>query len=157
MLAASRTEALHKSPEGLSAQNVPGSSAHVTLTDERPEPVAEVNGLLCVMLGEQVSQVFHHHKRVVVGFEEPVGVLEVVGMDVLKGPDGLPVQLRSALADVQPHGGEVGALRAHVQNLVTVFSPGGTNMLELFQKIFRPRHDPAQHAHTGKQGLRQLI
>lgn len=142
--AAAGAEAPDEPAEGLPAQHVAGSPAHVALADEGSEPAAQVERLLRVVPGQQVAQVLHHHEGVVIRLQESVGVLEVVLVDVLEGPDGLPVQVLPALTDVQLHRGEVAAHRAHVENRVAAPGPGRPQVPGPGLQGLGPRHDPAQ-------------
>lgn len=110
MLAASRTEALHKSPEGLSAQNVSGSSARVTLTDERPEPS------LC-HAGSAGNSSFPSRQTC---RQRRAG----------GGGHGCTERPRCSSSTAA-----IGALPAHVQNLVSVFSPGAPTCWSFFKRF----------------------
>lgn len=65
-------------------------------------------------------------------------------MDVLKGSNGLPVQIVPSLAHVKFHSGEVSLDGAHVQHFVAALAPCFSDVLGSRFQVFGPSHDPAQ-------------
>ena len=89
----------HQAPQGFLAEHVAGPPAHVALLGEGSEAFAEVDGALRGVAGQEPTQVGHHHEGVVVRLEEPVGLAQVMLVDVLEGADGFPVELVATLPD----------------------------------------------------------
>lgn len=125
-------------------EDVTGSSTHVALVDEGAEPSPQVHGLLRVELGHEVAKVLNNHECVVVRLQEPVGIVQVVLVDVLEGSDGLPVQVVPPLAHVELHRGEVGLDGAHVEHGAAAPGPGLPDVPGSGLHVLGPRHDPAQ-------------
>lgn len=138
-----RTETTDESSQCFLAEYITCSSAHIALTEERGESSAKVQRLLCIEFGQGVAQILYDHKRVIVCLNEPVGFVQVVLVDVLERPDGLPVQVVPPLAHVQPHSGEVRLHRAHVQHFVAVLGPRAFDVLGSGFQVLGSSHDPA--------------
>lgn len=137
-------EPFDKSSHCFLTEDITCPSAHVALFDEGGEPSAQVQRLLWVVFGQDVAQILYDHERVVVRLQEPVRFVQVVLVDVLEGPDGLPVQVVPPLAHVQLHGGEVGLDGTHVEHFVAALGPRFSDVLGPGLQVFGPRHDPAQ-------------
>lgn len=90
------SKALHESPQGFLTEDVTSSSAHVALCDEWCVPTSKIQRLLRVVLGQTVAQILKDNKRVIVSFEEPISMVQMVRVDVLEGPYGLPVELTAS-------------------------------------------------------------
>ena len=74
----------HEPPDRLLAEHVSCPSAHVALPDVHLEVEPEVDGVRGVPVGHEGPEVVDHDVGVVVGLEEPVGVVKVILVDVLE-------------------------------------------------------------------------
>lgn len=121
-----------KSLQGLLAEHVARASTHVALFGVRLEALPEIDGLFGGVVGQNPTQVVHHHKGVVISFQEPVRVVHMVFVHVVEGSDGFPVELVAALFGAQAHRGKAGVLHgAHEHNNVAVATPGGSDVAGL--------------------------
>lgn len=91
--AKSISKALHEPPQSFLTEDITSSSAHVALCDEWREPTSKIQRLFCVVLGQTIAQILKDNKRIIVSFEEPISMVQMVHVDVLEGPYGLPVEL----------------------------------------------------------------
>lgn len=73
----------HKATHCLPAENVAGTAGHVALFHVRLELAAKVHRSLWVVRVQHVAQVLHYRVRVIVGLEEPVGIVDMVLVDIL--------------------------------------------------------------------------
>lgn len=73
-----------ESPQCFLAQDVAPAATGVALTREGFEAVTEEHGLLAVFRWQQETQILHNDVGVVVCFQKPLGVMEVVLVDVRK-------------------------------------------------------------------------
>ena len=74
----------HEPPDRLLAEDVAGAAAHVPLPDVDLEVEPEVDRVRGVLVGHEGPEVVDHDVGVVVGLEEPVGVVKVILVDVLE-------------------------------------------------------------------------
>lgn len=87
------SESFHEAPESLFAQNIACAAAHVTLLGVGFESPAVIDRLIGRVVRKKPAEVVHDDIRVVVCFEEPVGLVDVMLVGVVEGPDGFPVKL----------------------------------------------------------------
>ena len=138
-----------ETPERLLAEDVTGAATGVALFDDHLEDVAEVDGFPRIVVRQHVAHVLHDHVRVVVRLHEPVGVVEVVVVDVPEGLHGLGGQVLPPFRYVQPHSGEGGVpRRAHEQQLVHALAPRVAHVHGFLIQVLGRRHDPHQHRRT---------
>ena len=103
---------------------------------------------ICIKRREEFSQIFYDHESVIVCFDEPVKLLSVVLVAVLKSPLSFAPQILPAFTDIEVYGPELFVLlRAHEEEFVTVRSPGVFNMNGPGVVISWTSHDPAQDLH----------
>ena len=119
----------HEASQCLLAEHVSGASAHVPLGDVRLEATPEINGGDGGVGFEQVTHVLDDDIRVVVRLEEPIGVVEVVIVDVLESGAGFRPQIIAAFGDGKSDGRKVGVVYGtHEQEFVAALTPGGLDV-----------------------------
>lgn len=107
----------------------------------------QVHGLGRVVLAHQQSQVLQDDVGVVVSFQEPVVVLEVMMIQVLERLHGLGRQMLSSVRHIQVL--DVGQLDGGVDEehvTVTTTDPGVIHGLDFLQKLALHGRNPAHDA-----------
>ena len=129
----------------LTAEHVTGAAAHVALLHVWPEPTAEVDRLVGVLVLEHVPDVLDDHVRIVIGLHEPVGVIEVVPMDKFECCLRLAPQEVIALGNVEPDCRKrpVGS-GTHEEYDIAALAPSRLDVLCLRLDAARARHHPTQ-------------
>lgn len=141
-------ESFHEAPESLFAQNVACAAAHVALLGVGFEPPAVIDGLVGRVVREKPPEVVHDDIRVVICFEEPVSLVDVMLVGVVEGPDGFPVKLVPTFFRTQAHRGEVGVLHgAHENHYITVARPRVFDVPCLGLQVAGACHHPAKNTH----------
>lgn len=145
----------HKATHCLPAEDIPGTAGHIALLHVRLELAAEVDRGLGIVRIQHVAHVLHYRVGVVVGLQEPVGVVDMVLVDVLVRLLRLAPQVVATLAHGQSHRVQFIVLgRAHEDELVAALAPGALHVPRLLLVVARIGHDPAQHSHLAVELLR---
>lgn len=138
----------HKSPQSLFAQYISSSTTHIALLGVRLKPSAKINGLLWCMICKKPSEVVHNDIGVIICLEEPVCLVSMMLIGIMKGPDRFPVQLVPTLFGTQTHCGEVRVIDwAHEYNDITVATPCGFDVTSLLLQVVRTSHHPTKNAY----------
>ena len=89
---------------------------------------------------------------------EPVGVIQVVFVDVAKALRRLGRQMFPALANVEADGREILVrLRAEENQFIGPPAPRVTHDRGFRRQVFRGSHHPDQHAHFFEQPFRYCV
>ena len=87
--------------------------------------VSEVDRLVGIKVSQEFLEILYNHEGVIISLEEPVVLLPVVLVAVIKPSLGFPPEVLPPLADVESHSTQVLVLLgAHEDELVTVGAPG---------------------------------
>lgn len=150
-------KSFHEAPESLFAQNVACATAHVALFGIGFESPAKVDRLIRCVVSKNPPEVVNDYIRVIVCFEEPIGLIDVMLVGIVEGPDCFPVKLVPTLFRTQAYSGEVGVLHgAHENHDITVACPGVFDVPGLRLQVAGSRHHPAKNTDLFVQLVSQV-